>query len=51
MHKALRQCYAALAKGEPDPTLGSGIGAEQGEVHRTIGLESMLEVERRTVER
>ena len=51
MHKALRQCYAALAKGEPDPTLGTGIGTEQGEVHRTIGLEAMLEVERRTVGR
>ena len=51
MHKALRQCYAALAQGAPDPTLGAGVGVEQGEVHRTIGLERMLEVERRTVER
>ena len=50
IHKALRQCYAALADGVPDPTLGSGAGAEQGEVHRTIGLEAMLDVERRTVE-
>jgi len=31
--------------------LGAGIGAEQGEVHRTIGLEALLEIERRTVER
>jgi 2-methylisocitrate lyase-like PEP mutase family enzyme len=51
MHKALRQCYAALAEGSPDPTLGSAIGAEQGEVHRTIDLEKMLDIERRTVER
>jgi 2-methylisocitrate lyase-like PEP mutase family enzyme len=50
VHKALRQSYAALADGLPDPTLGSGAGAEQDEVHRTIGLEAMLDVERRTVE-
>jgi methylisocitrate lyase len=50
IHKALRQCYAALADGVPDPTLGRGADAEQGEVHRTIGLEAMLDVERRTVE-
>ena len=50
MHKALRQSYAALADGVPDPTLGSAPGAEQDEVHRTIGLEAMLEIERRTVE-
>lgn len=50
VHKALRQSYAALAGGLPDPTLGSGAGTEQDEVHRTIGLEAMLDVERRTVE-
>jgi hypothetical protein len=41
----------ALAKGDPDPTLGPGVGSEQGEVHRTIGLAVMLDAERRTVER
>ena len=51
MHQALRLCYEALAKGDPDPTLGGAVATEQGEVHRTIGLEAMLEVERRTVER
>jgi 2-methylisocitrate lyase-like PEP mutase family enzyme len=50
MHKALRATYAALAQGEADPLLGAAPGAEQHEVHRTIGLEAMLEVERRTVE-
>jgi 2-methylisocitrate lyase-like PEP mutase family enzyme len=52
MHKALRQCYGAMAAGSPDPLLGAGHGrAEQQLVHETIDLEAMLEVERRTVER
>jgi methylisocitrate lyase len=50
-HKALRQCYAALAKGEIDPLLGPEPGKEQEIVHRTINLDHMLEVERQTVER
>jgi 2-methylisocitrate lyase-like PEP mutase family enzyme len=51
MHKALRASYAALARGESDPALGPDPGAEQREVHRTIDLEAMLDIERRTVER
>src|SRR5215469_13877 len=31
-HKALRQCYAALAAGESDPLLGPEPGSEQGRV-------------------
>ncbi|MET0568291.1 MAG: isocitrate lyase/PEP mutase family protein [Hyphomicrobiaceae bacterium] len=51
-HRALRQCYAALAANEPDPLLGaSGNKSEERIVHETIGLEHMLEIERRTVER
>lgn len=50
-HKALRQCYAALARDEPDPLLGTEAGAEQAVVHRTIDLEAMLEIERQTVEK
>ena len=51
-HKALRECYAALAEGRPDPLLGPGGNKiEQEKVHQTIGLEQMLEIERRTVER
>lgn len=50
-HKALRQCYAALARDEPDPLLGPEAGAEQAVVHRTIDLEAMLEIERQTVEK
>jgi len=51
MHKALRQCYAALAEDKPDPLLGDDAGREQALVHRTINLEAMLDIERRTVER
>ncbi|MGD9805526.1 MAG: oxaloacetate decarboxylase [Hyphomicrobiaceae bacterium] len=52
IHKALRDCYAAMARDEMDPTLGeSGAKAEQELVHKTIGLETMLAVERRTVEK
>jgi 2-methylisocitrate lyase-like PEP mutase family enzyme len=50
-HKALRQCYAALAKGETDPLLGLEPGKEQEIVHQTIRLDHMLAIERRTVEK
>ena len=50
-HKALRQCYAALAADRPDPLLGAEAGTEQAAVHQTIGLDAMLDIERRTVER
>ena len=50
-HKALRQCYAALAKGETDPLLGPEPGKEQAVVHETIRLDRMLAVERATVEK
>jgi 2-methylisocitrate lyase-like PEP mutase family enzyme len=50
-HKALRQCYAALAKGEPDPLLGPEPSKEQEIVDQTIQLDHMLAVERATVEK
>ncbi|HEX3864972.1 MAG TPA: isocitrate lyase/PEP mutase family protein [Stellaceae bacterium] len=50
-HKALRQCYAALAHDEPDPLLAAEAGKEQAIVHETIDLETMLEIERQTVEK
>ena len=50
-HKALRQCYAALAKADPDPLLGPEPGKEQEIVHQTIKLDHMLAVEKATVER
>jgi methylisocitrate lyase len=51
MHHALRQCYAAMARGEADPLIGADTRDEQRRVHETIGLETMLAVEKRTVER
>ena len=50
-HKALRQCYAALAAGTSDPLLGDAPAAEQHEVHKTIRLDRMLEIEKATVEK
>lgn len=51
MHRALRDCYAAMKEGKPDPLIGADVHAEQLVVHETIGLESLLAIERRTVER
>lgn len=51
MHRALRNAYAAMARGEPDPLVGSDRHAEQEEIHRTIDLDTLLAIERRTVER
>jgi methylisocitrate lyase len=50
-HRALRDCYAALAEGKPDPLVGASVQAETEALHGSIGLEVLLEVERRTVER
>jgi 2-methylisocitrate lyase-like PEP mutase family enzyme len=51
MHRALRQSYAALAEGRPDPLIGAEGGAEQVRMHETIDLEALLAIERRTTER
>ncbi len=51
MHRALRDCYAALRAGDADPLLGTDGQAEQQLVHETIDLELLLAIERRTVER
>lgn len=51
MHRALRQTYEALATRRLDPAFaGSGAESEMKAVHRTVGLEKLLEIERRTVE-
>jgi 2-methylisocitrate lyase-like PEP mutase family enzyme len=51
-HKALKQCYEAIARGESaflfDP---EGLRGEQEALHHTIGLDQMLAVERATVEK
>jgi 2-methylisocitrate lyase-like PEP mutase family enzyme len=51
MHRALRDCYAALRAGRPDPLLGANGRAEQAVVHETIELDALLAIERRTVEK
>lgn len=50
LHRALRDCYAALRAGRADPLIGADGAAEQQAVHETIGLETLLAIERRTVE-
>ena len=49
--KALRLSYEALAKGLPDPTVGGEFKEEDKFLKEVIGLDALLEVERRTVER
>ena len=50
MHKAMRLSYEAIARGEPDPTLGDDSpGAELEKIHEAIGLERWLAVERATM--
>ena len=49
MHRAIRDSYAAILKGEADPLVGASIQAEDKALKQSIGLEALLEVERRTV--
>ena len=51
MHRALRDCYAALRAEQPDPLIGTDGPAEQQVMHETIDLDMLLAIERRTVER
>ncbi len=51
MAHALRQSYAALGAGRADPILGTAAAAEEKSIHGTIGLDVLLAIERRTVEK
>ena len=43
--------YEAMARGEPDPTVGAGnAAAEQDLIHEVIGIDGLLAVELATVE-
>ena len=50
MHRAIRDSYAAILRGEADPLVGASIRSEDEALKASIGLETLLEVERRTVE-
>jgi 2-methylisocitrate lyase-like PEP mutase family enzyme len=51
-HRALRECYGAIAKGDSSRLFGvEGLRGEQESLHRTIDLEKMLAIERATVEK
>jgi methylisocitrate lyase len=51
-HRALKQSYDCLARGEPDPAFaGTTHHAEQEAVHVTIGMDALLAIERATVEK
>lgn len=51
-HKALAECYQAMGHGEGATLFASGgVKAELEAVHRTIGLDEMLAIERETVEK
>jgi len=51
LHRALRQTYEKIASCELDPFLGTdGAEPEMKAVHKTVDLERLLEIERRTVD-
>jgi 2-methylisocitrate lyase-like PEP mutase family enzyme len=51
-HRAMKQSYECLARGEPDPTMaGTTHKDEQNAVHDSIDMARMLKVERETVEK
>jgi 2-methylisocitrate lyase-like PEP mutase family enzyme len=52
-YQAMRESYAAIAAGRPGPACSDLREAQAGQhaVHHTIGLDAMLAIERRTVER
>lgn len=51
MHRALRDCYAAMSRLQPDPLLGAAADEELAAVQQSIELEALLAIERRTTER
>jgi 2-methylisocitrate lyase-like PEP mutase family enzyme len=50
-HRALKQSYQFLARGEPDPAFsGTSHKEETQALHASIGIDRLLEIERATVE-
>ncbi len=51
-HRAMKQSYECLARGEPDPTMtGTTHKEEQHALHDSIGMDRLLAVEKATVEK
>jgi len=51
-HRAMKRSYECLARAEPDPAFaGTTHKAEQEALHRTIGMDRLLAIERATVEK
>jgi 2-methylisocitrate lyase-like PEP mutase family enzyme len=51
LHKTWRQCYQAIACGDPAAPFGSdSVKGEHKALHETIGLDALLAIERATVE-
>jgi 2-methylisocitrate lyase-like PEP mutase family enzyme len=51
-HQTMKQCYQAIADGDSAGLFApQGLGQAQNELHRAIGLDAMLAIERETVEK
>ena len=51
-HHAMRETYASMLEGVPNPAMG-GVSrkAEQAALHRTLGFDDMIAIEKQTVEK
>lgn len=51
-HRAMRQTYEAIARGEQNPVMaGTTNKAEQAALHRTVGFDALIAIEKATVEK
>ena len=51
-HRAMKQTYEAIARGEPNPVMAGTTGkTEQAALHQTIGFDALIAVEKATVEK
>jgi 2-methylisocitrate lyase-like PEP mutase family enzyme len=51
-HRAMKQTYEAIARGEPNPVMaGTTRKAEQAALHQTLGFDALIAIEKATVEK
>lgn len=51
-HRAMKQTYEAIARGEPNPIMaGTTRKAEQAALHQTLGFDALIAIEKATVEK